>query len=236
VEALKAKYASEVEAPNVQIVYNNQDKNKDPLAFLNRPIRFNGKEAEEVGFDKIRKQLADLKELRILILDGLCMSRPVARLRERQKEGSVDAWPAGLTDIKDTSPKAVELDLSRNLFEEWREVASICEQLDKLRSLRAECVFLHFNELCYANLKSSGNRFRDTTVTPAERRRCLKAFENIKTLRLEETLLSWQEVRFSECTDISLDVTETRIDYTHHNAVPKPHLFCGCQQRLHHPH
>jgi hypothetical protein len=136
-EALKAKYASEdFEDPDVHIVFatNPGDKAaklKDPLARLNRPIRISGKEVEEVGFDKIRKQLADLSELKILILDGLCMERPIARAKYGAQ---------GLTDVKDACPKAMELDLSRNLFEEWREVVSICEQLDKLWSLRVEYV------------------------------------------------------------------------------------------------
>lgn len=131
-EALKAKYASDpFEDPDVEIVYVSQDKKRET-------VRISGKEVEEVGFDKIRKQLADLKELKIVILDGLRMSRPLATLRARCEATGVDAWPAELSDIKNTCPKAIELDVSRNLFEEWREVASICEQLDKLRSLRAE--------------------------------------------------------------------------------------------------
>ena len=124
----------------------NNNQSKDPLARLNQPIRISGKEVEEVGFDKIRKQLSELSELKILILDGLRMSRSIASLRERQKTGGsdLDAWPAGLTDIRDASSKATELDVSRNLFEEWRGVASICEQLEKLKSLRAEYVWLAF--------------------------------------------------------------------------------------------
>ena len=101
-------------------------------------IRISGKEVEEVGFDKIRKQLADLKELKIVILDGLCMARPETSLRARENITGLEAWPTGLTDIKDVCNKVIELDLSRNLFEEWREIASICEQLEKLKSLRAE--------------------------------------------------------------------------------------------------
>ncbi|KAF2706826.1 L domain-like protein [Pleomassaria siparia CBS 279.74] len=171
VEALKAKYASDpFEDPDVEIVYVGRNLTRET-------IKISGKEVEEVGFDKIRKQLANLKELKIVILDGLRMSRPLATLRTRDGSDKTEAWPVDLTDISDACPKAIELDLSRNLFEEWREVASICEQLNKLRSLRAD-----------------GNRFRDTTVTSAERERCLKAFANIKTLRLEETLLSWEEM------------------------------------------
>ncbi|KAF2637026.1 hypothetical protein P280DRAFT_458747 [Massarina eburnea CBS 473.64] len=162
VEALKAKYASEdFEDPDVKIVFATQ-KGKSS-------VRISGKEVEEVGFDKIRKKLAALSELKIVILDGLCMERPIARKGEGH-----DAWPEGLTDVKDACPKAIELDLSRNLFEEWREIASICEQLPNLKGLRVD-----------------GTRFRDTTLSLAEKKRCHAAFAAIKTLKLENTLLSW---------------------------------------------
>jgi hypothetical protein len=113
---------------------DNAAKKKNPLAKLNQPIRISGKEVEEVGFDKIRKQLAALSELKIVILDGFRMERPFVRL------SGGEGWVEGLTDVKDACPKAMELDLSRNLFEEWREVASICEQLPRLWSLRVEYV------------------------------------------------------------------------------------------------
>jgi hypothetical protein len=111
----------------VHIVFTT-NKAKDRL---NQPIRFSGKVAEEVGFDKIRKQLAQLSELRIVILDGLNMCKPEVR-----GEGWVGEM--GGKEVSNACPKAVELDLSRNLFEEWREVASICEQLEKVRNLRVE--------------------------------------------------------------------------------------------------
>ena len=53
----------------------------------------------------------------------------------------------GGSDVKEACPKAVELDLSRNLFEEWREVASVCEQLERLRNLRVEYVLLRGREV-----------------------------------------------------------------------------------------
>jgi hypothetical protein len=106
-------------------------RSKDPNVRLNQPIKFSGKVAEEVGFDKIRKQLAQLEELRIVILDGLAMCRPEVR-------GGAWMERADATDVRDACPKAVELDLSRNLFEEWREVADICAQLERLKNLRVE--------------------------------------------------------------------------------------------------
>jgi hypothetical protein len=188
VEALKAKYASEdFEDPDVEIVFVGNERK---ALKKSQPIRFSGKEAEEVGFDKIRKQLANLHELRIVILDGLCMSRPIARQREQKNAGEPLVWPDNLTDIKDACPKTIELDLSRNLFEEWREIASVCEQLDRLTSLRVD-----------------GTRFRDPTITQGEKERYLKAFANIKTLKLEDTLLSWEDLAnitsvFSQVTSL----------------------------------
>ena len=142
---------------------------------MNKPIMFNGKVAEEVGFDKIRKQLAQLEELRYVILDGLRMWRPEVRQKSRSSDES--EWPQGTTDIKDACPKTYELDLSRNLFEEWREIAAICEQLDRLRSLRVD-----------------GTRFRDTSLTDVELQRCLRIFANVTTLKLEDNLLSWKDL------------------------------------------
>lgn len=132
VKALKAKYASEEEEqeedPDVKVVFNLQSPHQQQER---KPVLFNGKPAEEIGFDKIRRQLAQLSELRIIILDGLCMHRPEARGMKWMEDGEKD-------DVKNACPKAVELDLSRNLFEEWREVAAICEQLPGLRGLRVE--------------------------------------------------------------------------------------------------
>ncbi|KNG51479.1 tubulin-specific chaperone e [Stemphylium lycopersici] len=176
VQALKAKYASEEDEegnegfqdPDVEVVFNYQAPQQQKPD--RKPVLFNGKPAEEIGFDKIRRQLAQLSELKIIILDGLCMQRP-------------EAWRAGWmksdekTDVRDACPKAIELDLSRNLFEEWREVAAICEQLPELRRLRVD-----------------GTRFRDTSLTDAERERCKKAFTGITSLKLEDTLLSWADL------------------------------------------
>lgn len=142
VEALKSKYASDdpdggeeegLEDPDVEIVFDLQKRGDGVGRKARREVKFSGKVAEEVGFDKIRRQLAQLSELRIIILDGLCMWRPEARGERWMAEGQA-------SDVREACPKALELDLSRNLFEEWREVAGICEQLENLGSLRVEYV------------------------------------------------------------------------------------------------
>jgi hypothetical protein len=168
---------------------DNARVKKDATPRASQPIKFNGKVAEEVGFDKIRKQLAQLEELKFVILDGLRMWRPDVRSSERPK--GEQNWPEGANDIKQACPKTIELDLSRNLIEEWREVAAICEQLDQLRSLRVD-----------------GSRFRDSSLSEIERERCLRIFANIRTLKLEDDLLPWEELasithQFSSLTTFS---------------------------------
>jgi hypothetical protein len=79
-----------------------------------------GKVAEEVGFDKIRKQLAQLHELKIVLVDGLRINH--AEMPDKT--------------IRKVCPKILELDLSRNLFESFYDVVYICGELDNLRSLR----------------------------------------------------------------------------------------------------
>lgn len=107
VEAIHQKYATEITAQPA------------PAASA-KEIVISGKVAEEVGFDKIRQQLSQLHELRIILVDGL-------RINCAEREGK---------SIREVCPKIVELDLSRNLFEDWEAVVHICRELDFLRSLR----------------------------------------------------------------------------------------------------
>lgn len=85
-----------------------------------KEIQISGKVVEEVGFDKIRAQLAELTELRIVIVDS-------QRIRTATANGE---------GISETCPKIVELDLSRNLFETCSEIIKICSELRNLKSLR----------------------------------------------------------------------------------------------------
>lgn len=86
-----------------------------------KAIQFSGKVAEEVGFAKIRRQQAQLSELKFAILDGACIA---------------SAYAEGDASIRSTCPKVRDLDLSRNLFLEAGTVAAICSELVELRHLR----------------------------------------------------------------------------------------------------
>ena len=105
-EALKNKYAS---------------SSAEEIAKTANEIHISCKSVEEIGFEKIRRQLADLQELRTVVLDGACVT-------------------AVENDLDQQNLKIVELDLSRNLIESWHEITAICKSLHNLKSLKLECV------------------------------------------------------------------------------------------------
>ena len=92
---------------------------------------------EEVGFEKIRQQLAELQELRVVVLDGACIT-------------------AVESDLEKQNLKITELDLSRNLMEDWREITVICKSLHCLKSLKLEYVryvSIHGQPLCLSRVQ-----------------------------------------------------------------------------------
>lgn len=111
-EALRAKYASEVAADQTPISSGPQ-------------IVISGKVAEEIGFDKIRRQQGQLGELKIVILDGMRIDS-ASNADGRQES------------IRDVCPKVTELNLSRNLLVSVGTVVDICSCLSDLRGLRLE--------------------------------------------------------------------------------------------------
>lgn len=106
VEAVHEKY----DPPEPVVEDGNQDT----------PNVISGKVVEEVGFEKIRKQQAQLHKLAHVLVDGL----------------RINSAETPRQTIRETCPKIVELDLSRNLFEDFEVVVRICGELDALRSLR----------------------------------------------------------------------------------------------------
>lgn len=105
--ALREKYASEAPQPG-------------DAAAESQAVVISGKVAEEMGFDKIRRRLARVADLRIVILDGM---RVAAAAHD------------GEGRVADTCPGIAHLDLSRNLFERLGPVVDICAQLPALRRL-----------------------------------------------------------------------------------------------------
>ncbi|KAF3389610.1 Tubulin-specific chaperone E [Penicillium rolfsii] len=178
VEALRDKYASENDS---ELVWTSKPIGKASQ----EAIEISGKVVEEVGFDKIRKQLAELQELRIVLLDGMRIAGVLSSYEQSEPEVLEAA-----KEIATTCPKIEELDLSRNLLCSWRHVWDICNQLKELKKL-----------------KLNGNRFQ-----PLEDG---FIFEGITELHLEETLLSWDEIaevtsRFPSLTSLTASGNQLR--------------------------
>lgn len=151
VSSLRAKYAGFVDV---------QDRDPSP----EEEIRVSGKTVEEIGFEKIARQQAQLEELRIVVLDGQLIAAPEPHATTGR---SVEDY------IHQICPNIVELDLSRNLLETWLEVSNICRQLPALARLRLD-----------------GNRFHSfqafDTVGIAS--------NSLKSLSLDNTFVSWNDV------------------------------------------
>ncbi|KAK4181322.1 HotDog domain-containing protein [Triangularia setosa] len=130
-----------------------------------RPIIFSGKVAEEVGFEKVRKQQAQLGELQYGILDSTKLATAYS-----------DNEKAKGQQIGQVCPKIRELDLSRNLLEHFDPVAEICAELPLLRSL-----------------KVNWNRFRNV-LEDKKLEAAGDAFKGVTDLALEDTFLTWHEI------------------------------------------
>ncbi|KAK3336895.1 hypothetical protein B0T19DRAFT_410875 [Cercophora scortea] len=133
-----------------------------------KQVVISGKVAEEIGFDKIRRQQAQLHELKIVILDGARIA--YASLPSTQLPS------AGQSSIGQICPNTTELDLSRNLFDRFGTVVDICSELASLKSLRL-----------------NGNRFQNI-LEDAKLEAADTVFRGVKELELGETLLEWDEI------------------------------------------
>jgi hypothetical protein len=120
-EAAHDKYVSELEMMQ--------------QASAHATIEISGKIVEEVGFEKIRRLLAQLHELRIVLLDGMRMKGVLADQNASAAERQLE-----LQRIREICPKITELDMSRNLLQGWKEVTDICLQLGELRVLKLKYV------------------------------------------------------------------------------------------------
>ncbi|ERF70687.1 hypothetical protein EPUS_02553 [Endocarpon pusillum Z07020] len=140
--------------------YAEDDLDYAPVG-ANGSIEISGKVVEEVGFERIRQQQALLHHLKIVILDGL-------RVRGVGLGADVERAQEEITSI---CPNITELDLSRNLFERYKDVAEICAPLKELRVL-----------------KISGLRLLDFDLDGSS------AFPKVEELHLDDSLLSPEQI------------------------------------------
>lgn len=95
-------------------------------------VTISGKEVDEVGFDRITQKQSAWSELETVSLDGLRIRgyRRGSSCLNRRSQDELCIIPRGW--------KWKELDLSRNLFEDWDDVANICSNLKELRLLKVK--------------------------------------------------------------------------------------------------
>lgn len=99
-------------------------------------MAWGSKVVEEVGFEKVRRMQAVLPELRIIVLDDC----HVAGVTSNAQPKDVQQRSKSTKEIGEVCPNITELDLSRNVLENWEEVVGICTPLKQLKSLRVKCV------------------------------------------------------------------------------------------------
>ncbi|GAB7338979.1 hypothetical protein MBLNU457_5648t1 [Dothideomycetes sp. NU457] len=88
-----------------------------------KTVFISGKEVEELGYDKISRRQAQLHDLRIAIVDDMMIA-------ERSKPADPEA-----TSLSDLLPNLLELDLSRNLYEDASVVLQMCIRLPSIKTL-----------------------------------------------------------------------------------------------------
>ena len=153
-EAIKFKYAQ----TNVPVQADEKG------GAVDNAIEISGKVVEEVGFDRIQKQLSVLTDLKIVLVDELVVSGVAIRNASRK-----DIRSAQL-ELARTCPNIVELDLGWNVIETWQDVVDMCSSLRKLKILKASAL-----------------RFREFDVTLADDDG--RPFQNVEELQLNECLI-----------------------------------------------
>ncbi|KAL8811875.1 MAG: hypothetical protein Q9223_007434 [Gallowayella weberi] len=130
-------------------------------------ITISGKQVDEVGFEAISKKQSAWSELETVSLDGLRIrgSYPKPQKSKQDLQDDLQTVPFGL--------KWKELDLSRNLFEDWDDITNICSNLKELELL-----------------KVNGNRFK----IPSVDEKSSDAFKQVNELSLANTALDWVDV------------------------------------------
>lgn len=103
-------------------------------------VVISGKVAEEVGFDKIAQEQAQLADLRIVLLDQLVVNGIAPR----------DASPLAVVqaqkELSQTCPNIHEIDLGWNTIERWQDIADICGALPNLKILKAGYIGMEFSQ------------------------------------------------------------------------------------------
>lgn len=115
-EAIRHKYSSSLS--------NESGGNLDVVVI-------SGKVAEEVGFEKIAHEQAQLADLRIVLLDQLVVNGIATRC------ASSSSIIQAQKELCQTCPNIHEIDVGWSTIERWQDIADICAALPNLRILKA---------------------------------------------------------------------------------------------------
>ena len=154
-------------------------------------IEISGKVVEEVGFERIQKQLSVLTDLKIVLVDELVVSGIAP-----QYASEADVQDA-IRELGQTCPNIVELDIGWNVVESWQDVADMCTPFQKLKILKA-----------------GGLRLRDfeakiSTTHPLHFIEELHMNENLLTPdQILEVLFTGRECNFPALRTLSLSLNE----------------------------
>ncbi|KAL8863064.1 MAG: hypothetical protein Q9178_000437 [Gyalolechia marmorata] len=132
-------------------------------------IVISGKEVDEVGFDAISRKQSAWSDLTIVSLDGLRIDSLYHKPHHSKQDHETDIR------VLSSGLKWKELDLSRNLFDDWDEITTLCSFTKELRVL---------------NL--NGNRFKNI---PTEHDEPSGTFEQLAALSLANTAVEWDNIR-----------------------------------------
>lgn len=178
-QAIRYKYVTEPEVENASNhTVSAQQYSRKNLADI---------EIEAPNMDGVRKRNAQLHKLREVGLGGWKMERSedlnskgdnAANASESFAEVArafEEVRGEGEGDIAKTCPNLRWLDLSRSLLPSWQELSKITKELQHLETL-----LLHFN--------------RFDSISQADGQIQSQSFSNLKDLRADGTLISWQEM------------------------------------------
>lgn len=96
----------------------------------NQALRIGGKEVDEVGFNLINQMQSAWSDLKYISLNSLCIHGISAA------PGPREARRIAVAQSESMILQCKELDLSRNLIENWSDVVDICSALSELRVLK----------------------------------------------------------------------------------------------------
>jgi hypothetical protein len=93
-------------------------------------VIISGKVAEEIGFDKISREQSVLADLRVVLVDQLCVNGVAPRGSSSEKV----LWAQ--KELAEVCPNIVELDVGHNPIERWVDIEDMLEALKLLRVLK----------------------------------------------------------------------------------------------------